>query len=74
MMGKAALAHLTSRDGGNAKGLSETILTLCFAAPARPWAMSEAKIREQARSYEKSIEAPNCRSGLGRERSRALGL
>jgi hypothetical protein len=36
----AALAHLTSRDGGNAKGLSGTILAMCFAAPAHPCAMA----------------------------------
>ncbi len=42
MMANAALAHLTSRDGGNAKGLSGTILAMCFAAPAHPWTMGEA--------------------------------
>ena len=44
----AALAHLTSRDGGNAKGLSGTILALCFAAPAHPCAMEE--MRKDCRS------------------------
>jgi hypothetical protein len=33
---KAARAHLIAKDGGNAKGLSGTILAMCFAARALP--------------------------------------